>query len=289
MLRRGRVPLVVSAVIVAMALFGCSSTPKEPAVAPKVAPPMISTEGILKAGVDMGYPPFAGVDEGHEVGLDVDVAAAIADRLGLELELVDVSPSEIASALESGKIDIALAAMPITDAILADVTVAGSYVSDGPALFSLASSATADATSNASGVGEVDPADLGALRVGAQKESAAWWKLESDYGEGFAKEYDSLRAAFQALEAGEVDVVAGDAIVGAYLTRDLPRVRYAGQLAPAVPLGVSVAKDATELEKTVRDVLDVLAADGVLDTIRTKWVGSLPQLRTASTESSATP
>ncbi|MDH4140496.1 MAG: hypothetical protein OEV43_07985, partial [Coriobacteriia bacterium] len=60
----------------------------------------------------------------------------------------------------------------------------------------------------------------------------------------------------------------------------------AGQVEPATPVGVAVKQDATELEDAVRSALDELAAGGVMETIRTKWVGDLPALETASPGSS---
>jgi ABC-type amino acid transport substrate-binding protein len=79
-------------------------------------------------------------------------------------------------------------------------------------------------------------------------------------------------------------VVAADAAVGAYLARDFTGVTFVGQYAPAEPLGVLVMKDATDTETAIRDALDALASEGVLDAIRTKWVGSLPPLESAASE-----
>jgi polar amino acid transport system substrate-binding protein len=91
--------------------------------------------------------------------------------------------------------------------------------------------------------------------------------------------YPTLREVFEALRDGEVDAVACDAVVGAYLARDFPGVVFVEQYGPAAPVGVLVATDAQDLEVKVREALDSLAADGVLDAIRTKWVGGLPELK----------
>jgi ABC-type amino acid transport substrate-binding protein len=80
---------------------------------------------------------------------------------------------------------------------------------------------------------------------------------------------------------GEVRVAAGDALVAGYIIRDMPTVHLAGQIEPAVPLGVAVALDNVSLADPVRAALDELSADGVLDAIRTKWVGAMPKLKLA--------
>lgn len=265
-----RLMAVTLAIALIGAMAGCKKEPEAPTLEPKIAPPVIAKAGVLTVGVDLSYPPFAGVDEGVNAGIDIDVAAAIAERLGLKIEIVDIKPNEMAAALNEGTVDIMLGGVAITDAVLADVSTAGSYLIDGPGLFSVVATGSVPTTLTAG--------DLPGKRVGAQNESPAFWTLESDYGEGFAASYPTLKAAFDALAAGEIDVVAGDAAVGAYIGRDYPSVAFVGQFGTAQPLGIAVKKDATDLETEIRAALDALAADGTLDTIHRKWLGDLPAL-----------
>ena len=275
-----RRPLELAAVAVlalatlALLAGGCTAKSDGGGLEPLVSPPVIGEAGVLRVGVDLDYPPFAGTDRGVEAGIDVDVAGAVAERLGLELELVDVGPTGGASALTSGTVDIALAAMPITDAVLANVSSAGSYLINGPAIYSVVASGSVAPTMTVE--------MLVGKRIGVQKESAAFWTLESDFGEGYATAFPTLREALDALAAAQVDVVIGDAAVAAYIARDLDNVKFAGQFGPAQPLGIMVKKDATELETAVRTVLDELASEGVLATIRNKWLGDLPELTVAT-------
>ncbi len=265
-----RLIALVLAIALLGAMAGCKKKSDEAELTPKVAPPVIGTVGVLRAGVDLGYPPFAGTDKGIDAGIDIDVAAAIAEKLGLKLQVVDVAPADMTQALNDNKVDIMLGATPITGAVLADVSSAGSYLTDGPAFFVK--------VAEGSEVTTLTVADLPGKRVAAQAESAAFWKLESDFGQTFAGSYPTLRAALEALNAGEVDIVVGDAAVGAYIARDYPGIAFAGQYGPAQLLGVAVKKDATDLEGQVRSVLDGLAADGTLDAIRSQWLGGLPKL-----------
>lgn len=271
---RHAVALVLSAVML-LAISGCGGGEEKPALEPTVAPPVIATEGVLKAGVDMSYPPFAGKENGSEVGIDIDVAAALAERLGLTLEVVDLKLADIPDALQKDQVDIALGAMPITDAVLAGLTPAGSYLVNGPAFFSVVASGAP--------VPEIAVANLGGMKVGCQKESASYWKLRSDFGEGFAVDFDSLRDALDALVAGEVDVVVADAAVAAYVARDYDDVTFTGVYGQPASYGVSVASEAVELETAVREALDALSSEGVLEAIRTKWLGALPSLLTSGT------
>src|SRR5574340_217602 len=255
-------------------MVGCKNQTESPALTPKVAPPVIASTGVLKAGVDLTYPPFAGTDKGVKAGIDVDVAAAIAEKLGLKLELVSVDATGMAAALNGSKVDIMLGATPITDAVLANVSSAGSYMMDGPAIFSKAAEGSEVATVNA--------ADLPGKRVAVQEQSASFWKLEYDYGTGFASAYPSLKEALKALADGEVDYVVGDAAVGAYIAHDYPGIAFAGQYGAAQPLGVAVKKDAPDLETAVRDALDALSADRTLDAISMRWLGNMPKLKASA-------
>lgn len=276
--RSARAIVVVS--ILAVVCAACGNTTEPQTLTPLIAPPLIAEEGVLRAGVDLDYPPFAGTDNGVQAGIDVDIAAAIAERLGLRVKLVDVKQSEIATALSDGTVDIMLGATPITQAVLANVSTAGSYLIDGPAMYSMNASGSVAATASAAAT--LSPDALGDLRVAAQNSSESYWQLEMNYGEGFTQSYSTLREAFDALDAGDVDVVVGDAAVCAYIARDYEGAAYVGQYAPGEPIGIAVKKDATELEEQVRTTLDTLAAEGVLAAIKSKWLGEFPVLQPAN-------
>ena len=92
-------------------LTGCSSqqsyTPPEKAAT--LSSPTIGKDGTLRVGVNTDNQPLAGQPESSSkiVGIDVDVAAALADSFGLKLEIVDVG-SDAESALKEGTVDIVM-------------------------------------------------------------------------------------------------------------------------------------------------------------------------------------
>lgn len=263
---------IAGAALVALALVGvagCQRDEPQP-LDPLVAPPAVSTAGVLKAGVDLKTPPFGGAEKGQQAGLDVDVAAALAEKLGLSVKYVDVSPSDAATALADGKVDVVLS-VPLSATSLSAMSLAGSYVTDGPALF-VATESTASIEPSLT-LDSALPA-----KIAAQEGSESYWILSDEFGSEAIVTFPTLREAFDALTSGEVEMVAGDALVGAYMTRDTPTIQIAGQLAPASPLAVAVAAENTTLGEAVRVALDDLAAGGVFDTLRAKWVGQAPVL-----------
>lgn len=267
--------LVTALIASAVVLSGCAGNVGTAPMTPKVAPPVIAKAGELTVAVDLSYPPFASKMGEDKAGWDVDVAAAIADRLGLKLVLVDARPDAAAKLLAAKKADMVLGDLSVARALDLDVAFAGSYASDAPAVFS------------SKGV-TVSPDALGGKRIATQKGSEAYWLLADTYGEQALMLYPDLREAMSAVAGGQADVVAGDAIVGGYMLRDFPKIAFAGQLAQASPLGVGVSKGAPKLEVAVRRALDEMSAQGILATLRRKWVGDLPQLKSPGAESSST-
>ena len=247
----------------------------QPKLEPKVLPPAIKETGTLRAGIDLAYPPFGGTEDGRQAGLDLDTAAALAEKLGLKLAVVDVKASEAATALAEGKVDVVMS-VPFSSDLLTRASIAGTYITDGPAFF-IATEGTAS----------VEPSltlDTVHGPVGTQEESVAYWKLVSEFDTAGVTTFPTLRDAIEALDRGKVKVVGADALVAAYIARDFPKVHFAGQIEPAHPLGVATAAENTALSDAVRTALDSLAADGVLRTIRTKWVGELPTLEVPVSE-----
>jgi polar amino acid transport system substrate-binding protein len=268
-----RIALMVALVTVMLGAAACTPAEQaDPGPEPKVAPPVIGEAGVLRVGVDLGYPPYGGIDKDREAGIDIDVASALASELGLEVELVEVASVEASAALAAGDVDIVMS-VPFTESAVLGASFAGWYVESGPALFS-------------SGETSVTPDSLPGLRIAVQNESEAYWSLAYTLGEQALVVRETLREAFEAYQAGEADVVAGDALVAAYLARDFDSISFASQLEPATPIGVVVAADATELEAVVREALDTLATDGILDTIRAKWVDDLPALEVETLDES---
>jgi polar amino acid transport system substrate-binding protein len=286
MTRRAITALTLVATL--LALTGCVGAIGSAALTPKLSPPVISRPGILRAAVDMNYPPFAGTVDSETVGMDVDVAAAIAEQLGLKLELYDARPAAAAAMVQSGTVDIVLGALTVDAAVSSQLAFAGTYVSDAPAVFvakdstlSLPATAAADTTALVAAISD--------KRIAVQKGSPAYWALLDLIGESHLFVSTTLDDAFRSVATGNADVVAGDALIGQYMTRTYPTFHFAGQLSGAYPLGVGVSQSNSKLESEIRTILDKLATQGVLQTLRRKWVGDLIPLRVdASVDTSPT-
>jgi len=81
-------------------------------------PPPELEDGVLRIGSDIPYPPFESYATGSDMltGIDVDLAQALGEELGVEVEFVDIDADARIPALEAGQVDVIISAMTITEA-----------------------------------------------------------------------------------------------------------------------------------------------------------------------------
>ena len=96
---------VAFAALLAVGLFGLagctgSGTYQPELKSAEVAPPVIGEEGTLRVGVNTENPPLAGMGSGKIIGIDVDIAAALADELGLTASGLSMKLSRIKAAFK---------------------------------------------------------------------------------------------------------------------------------------------------------------------------------------------
>lgn len=245
----------------AFMLCGCngSNNYQPPLKEATVAPPIVGEEGTLRVGVNTENPPLAGMGSGKIIGIDVDIAAALADQLGLKVSIVDVG-GDAASFIADGKVDVVLG----IDASNAesDYWVSPSYLPTGIALFAL----TPDAG--------IPAADSGAT-FAAQVSSKSAWAVSNEFGQDALTSTDSLSDAFAALQAGTVQYVAADAIIGLYAAHGQGlEVSVVAMLMKPSGYCMAVAADNADLQAAAGDVLTGLVNNGTIDIIERKWLGA---------------
>jgi len=266
-------------------LAGCSTIVFEIELpTAKVTTPTISKNGILTVGVDTDNAPMAGVtgSSGKIVGIDVDIAAAIADELGLELEVVDVGLDD-AGAVKNKKVDFVLG----MDTANADGEIwkSASYLYTGVALFGPDSSAKA-------------PAEGATPKVAAQSASMSAWAVSNEFGADSLISQNDLTSAFNALKDGTVSYVAADAVIGSYAAHTvLPEATIVAMMQKTTGYSAGCLASNTELQKQIESALNKISKNGVLEVIKAKWlgrdydlskVGLTPKAAAANTEATAT-
>lgn len=103
---------VAAILVLAAAAAGCGGAPADDSPALK----QIRERGVLRVGLEAGYMPFEMLDKGGElIGFDIDLARLMARQLGVELKIVNQSWDGIIPALLTGKFDVLMGGMTITE------------------------------------------------------------------------------------------------------------------------------------------------------------------------------
>jgi polar amino acid transport system substrate-binding protein len=251
--------------LASLGLSGCAGMTgsKEIPLTPKVNQPAVGVVGTLKVGVDSTHAPFAGIAKGELVGIDVDIAAALATELGLKLQLVDIANKSADTLLNDGTVDIVMDVEQTGGSIIQGTQV-GPYLQSGPALFTVAKSST---------LPTIDLQALAGTKIAAQKDSLSSWSLDELIGKGTADPKTNLSEAFKAVESGASTYAAADAIVGSYLAVDYNDVACVKVLGTPIGVYVGVAKTNTVLPDPLAAALRTLRDNGTLKTILSKWLG----------------
>ena len=258
--------LIVTLTTASLGLSACFSPAKEGGLTlrePTVAPPVINREGVLRVGVDYTQAPFAGTQNGKTVGIDADIASAIADAMGLRLVFVETAGQDVNAMLRDGLIDVAMGIQDDPNKPFTEVKV-GPYLVDGPAIFAVGLS-----TSQI----PFDPERLNGVRIAAQENSKSAYLVTVRYGEENILTFPLLSTAFDELSNGTYSYVAAGAIVGSFLAVKMDNVRCEGLLGEIQGVYMGVASDKSELATELTKVLRTLRDDGTLMLIISKWLG----------------
>lgn len=113
--------LILALLMLLPFVAACSSTPTTD---------VIKSRGKIIMLTNAAFPPFEyTTGDGTVVGVDVDIAREIANDLGVELEIMDMAFEGIVTAIKSGKGDIGVAGMSVTEDRLKNVDFSVDYIS----------------------------------------------------------------------------------------------------------------------------------------------------------------
>lgn len=261
------IAFATAALLAVSGLSGCAlTTPaisevEEQTVSPTVSDDHLVSAGTLTVALDTNNAPQAMENNGKMTGYAVDVARALARKMGLKVTFVNGTP---AGSLSEKKADIYIGADDTSQSQA--LTLVGSYLDDATAIYAPKSDASAKPTAES----------LSSKTVAVQGSSASQDALSRSGISAGQKTYSSINDCFEALDSGEVDYVACDANAGSYIARAYSGISFAGTLTEASSRYVACLSSATELTKAVGNALDGITADGTLDAIHTLWFGNTP-------------
>ena len=220
---------------------------------------------VLTMATNAEFPPYE-YHEGDEiVGIDAEVAAAIAEKLGMELEIADVDFDSIIPGVQQGKYDMGMAGMTVTDERLEKVNFSDTYAKGVQVVI----------VKEDGGIASLD--DVNGKKIGVQQGTtgdiyASDTVENGGYGEENVTKYANGALAVEALKAGKVDCVIIDnepakAYVAANEGLKILDTEYANE-----DYAICFAKDNTELQTKVNNALKELIADGTVQKIVDQYI-----------------
>ena len=154
--------------------------------------------GVLTMGTNAAFPPYEYKDGDDIVGIDAEIAQAMADKLGLKLEIVDMDFDSLIASIQSGKVDMSLAGMTVTEARKQNVDFTDSYATGVQVII----------VKDDSDIASVD--DLQDKLIGVQQGTTGHLYCADDFGEDHVNALPNGATAVQALLQGKVDCVVID-------------------------------------------------------------------------------
>ncbi len=223
------------------------------------------TEGKLTMATNAEFPPYEYYEGDKVIGIDAEVAALIAEKLGLELEIVDVAFDSIIPGVQQGKYDMGMAGMTVTNDRKEKVNFSDNYAKGVQVVI----------VKEDSPIKTVD--DVAGKKVGVQQGTtgdiyASDTVENGGYGEENVTKYENGALAVEGLKNGKVDCVIIDnepakAYVAANPGLKILDTEYANE-----DYAICFAKENTELQKKVNDALKELIADGSLQRVVDKYI-----------------
>ncbi|EEG77301.1 ABC transporter substrate-binding protein [Dethiobacter alkaliphilus] len=210
-----------------------------------------------------GYRPFNYFDEdGEIVGFDVDTGAAIAERLGVELNYGDTAWDGIIEGLRAGRYDAVLGSMAITDERLEVVSFTIPYYYSGAQLVVREDS------------GITDPSEMDGLTIGVA--TGTTFADDAEELGATVSYYEDDNQTLMELINGRIDGVITDRVVAIVNIDGMQggdQLTMAGDLLRLEQMALALRQDDEELLAELNEILEEMHADGTLRAISEEWLG----------------
>ena len=218
----------------------------------------------LTMGTNASFPPYEFYENEKIVGIDAEIAAAIAEKLGMELVIEDMEFKAIISAVTTGKVDMGMAGMTVTEERLQSVNFSETYATGIQAII----------VKEDSPIQSVDDlyAEGATFVVGVQESTTGDIYCTDDFGEERVSKYAVGADAVEALKTGKVDCVIIDnepakAYVAANDGLKILETSYAVE-----DYAIAIALENTELLEKINGALEALIEDGTVAAIVAKYI-----------------
>ena len=216
--------------------------------------------GKLIMSTNAAFPPYEmTTDSGEFEGIDIETAQAIADKLGLELQIDDMDFDAALLAVQQGKSDMVMAGVTVTDERQNVMDFTDSYATGIQSII----------VKEDSDIASVD--DLAGKKIGTQRGTTGYLYCSDDFGDENVVAYDDGLTAVQMLNNGQVDCVVIDNAPAKEFIAANPGLKILDTSYAEEDYAIGMAKGSS-LEDAVNAALEELKADGTLQAIVDKYI-----------------
>ena len=223
---------------------------------------MTVNDGVLTMATNAYFPPYEYYEGEEIVGIDAEIAKAVADKLGLELKIEDMEFDSIITAVQTGKADMGLAGMTVTDERKQSVNFSDTYATGIQVVI-----VTED-----SDIATVD--DLAGKKIGVQLSTTGDMYASDDYGEDNVEKYNKGADAVMALTQGKVDAVIIDNEPAKNFVAANEGLKILDTEYVTEDYAACINKENTALLDAVNGALTELKEDGTLQKIIDKYISA---------------
>lgn len=216
--------------------------------------------GTLVMATNAEFPPYEYYEGENVVGIDADIAAAVADKLGMELKIEDMAFDSIIPAVQSGKADIGAAGMTVTEDRATQVDFSDSYYTGVQVII---------VTDDSDITG---PDDLKGKKIGVQQGTTGDIYSTDDFGDDNVERFNKGMEAVQALQQGKIDAVIIDNQPAKTFVEENESLKILETSYVEEDYALAIKKGNDDLVKKVNDAIKELKEDGTFDEIVAKYI-----------------
>jgi len=234
----------------------------------------IKDKGVIRVGVLVDWPPYAGADARNQPeGYDASVTKLLAEHLGVKLEHVIVTGPNRIPFLLTDKADVIVGSLAITPERQEQVQFSRPYSAASMVLLG-SSKVTIDS-----------PQDFLKYRIGVPRASTTDIGVMKVAPEGFTpRRFDDDASALQAMLVGQIDAAGTSSVIAADIQKRYPGKYKVVYVINSQVMGITMQKNRPELLAAVNEFIATHLANGKLNALFEQWLGMpLPQTVTNPT------
>ena len=218
------------------------------------------TDNVLTMATSADFPPYEFYENDEIVGIDVEIMNAVCEKIGMTLDIQDMSFDSVIGAAQTGKADIAMSGITITEDRKAMINFTIPYTSTAQSIIVVKDGAIAKKD------------DLEGKKIGVQINTTGDTQVTEEFGDDSTERFQNGALAVESLKNGKIDCVVIDGEVAKALVAANEGLEIIADAYSLEEYAIAIAKDKTELLDKINGALEELIADGTVDAIMDKYI-----------------